>query len=78
MIEPGPHLWRCMANIELNMDRARLASHPAQWSCPKGFGTRFYERMNKINRIRDEVGNAGFDSLSDDDSDSRFLILRIL
>jgi hypothetical protein len=34
--------------------------------------------MNKIDRMRDEVGNAGFDSLFGDDSDSRYSILRIL
>jgi hypothetical protein len=34
--------------------------------------------MNKINRMRDEVGKVGFDSLFDDDSDSRFSILPIL
>jgi hypothetical protein len=34
--------------------------------------------MNQINRIRDQVGNPGFDSLFGDDSDSRFSILQIL
>jgi putative transposase len=31
MIEEGPHLWRCMVYIELNMVRAGAAPHPAQW-----------------------------------------------
>ena len=31
MIEPGPHLWRCMVYIELNMVRAGVVPHPEQW-----------------------------------------------
>jgi len=31
MIEPGPHLWRCMVYIELNMVRAGVVQHPKQW-----------------------------------------------
>jgi hypothetical protein len=41
-------------------------------------GFPYYDKMNKINWMRDEVGNAGFDSLFGDDSGSRFSILRIL
>ena len=31
IIEPAPHLWRCMAYIELNMVRAGVVRHPAEW-----------------------------------------------
>jgi putative transposase len=31
MIEEGPHLWNGMVYIELNMVRAGVVSHPAQW-----------------------------------------------
>jgi hypothetical protein len=41
-------------------------------------GVLCYDRMKMINRMRDEVGNAGIDSLFGAYSDSRLLILRIL
>jgi putative transposase len=31
MIEEGPHLWRCLIYIELNMVRAGVVKHPEQW-----------------------------------------------
>jgi putative transposase len=31
MIEEGPHLWNCMVYIDLNMVRAGVVAHPAQW-----------------------------------------------
>ena len=31
MIEPGPHLWNGMVYIDLNMVRAGVVAHPAQW-----------------------------------------------
>jgi REP element-mobilizing transposase RayT len=31
MIEDGPHLWNGMVYIDLNMMRAGVVSHPAQW-----------------------------------------------
>jgi hypothetical protein len=37
-----------------------------------------YDRMNRINRMRDEISNGGFDSLFGDDSDSQVSILGIL
>jgi len=43
MIEGGPHLWNAMAYIELNMARAGVVRHPAEWPwCSYGewFGSR--------------------------------------
>ena len=43
MIEEGPHLWNAMVYIDLNMVRAGVVSHPAQWPwCSYGewFGSR--------------------------------------
>ena len=31
MIEEGPHLCQCMVYIDLNMVRAGVVAHPAQW-----------------------------------------------
>ena len=31
MIEEGPHLWNGMVYIDLNMVRAGVVAHPAQW-----------------------------------------------
>ena len=31
MIEEGPHLWNAMVYIDLNMARAGVVTHPAQW-----------------------------------------------
>lgn len=43
MIEEGRHLWNCMVYVELNMVRAGVVVHPAQWhwcSCVEWMGTR--------------------------------------
>ena len=43
MIEEGPHLWNAMVYIDLNMVRAGVVSHPAQWrwcSYSEWFGSR--------------------------------------
>jgi putative transposase len=31
MVETGVHLWRCLLYIELNMVRAGVVDHPAEW-----------------------------------------------
>ncbi len=31
MVEDGVHLWNCIEYIDLNMVRARVVSHPADW-----------------------------------------------
>lgn len=31
MVESGEHLWNCMKYIDLNMVRAGVVAHPAQW-----------------------------------------------
>ena len=31
IIEDGPHLWNCMVYIDLNMVRAGIVAHPAEW-----------------------------------------------
>lgn len=31
MVEDGDHLWRCMSYIDLNMVRAGVVRHPAEW-----------------------------------------------
>jgi putative transposase len=43
MIEEGPHLWNAMVYIDLNMVRAGVVTHPAQWpwcSYREWFGSR--------------------------------------
>jgi len=43
MIEEGPHLWNAMVYIDLNMVRAGVVTHPAQWPCcsySEWFGSR--------------------------------------
>jgi len=32
-VQTGEHLQRCMAYIDLNMVRARVVTHPAEWEC---------------------------------------------
>lgn len=31
-IESGAHLWRCLICVDLNMVRAGVVNHPAQWN----------------------------------------------
>lgn len=51
MIEPGQHLWRCMAYIELNMVRAGVVSHPAQWPwCSYGEWMGQRQRYGVVNK----------------------------
>ena len=54
MIESGAHLWRCMRYIDMNMVRAGVVDHPAEWAwC--GFqelsGGRLRYRMLKMDEL---------------------------
>ncbi len=50
MIQNGRHLWRCLAYIDLNMVRAGVVSHPADWEWT---GYRELMGLRKRNRLLD-------------------------
>jgi len=55
-VEPGPHLFRCMVYIDLNMVRAGVVTHPSEWP----FGG-----YNEIENGRERYGLVDHKSLMD-------------
>jgi putative transposase len=47
MVQDGPHLWRCLTYIDLNMVRAGAVGHPSKWEW-----TGYHELMGLRRRYR--------------------------
>ena len=55
-VEPGPHLFRCMVYIDLNMVRAGVVRHPSEWP---------FSGYNEIENGRERYGLVDHKSLMD-------------
>ena len=55
-VEPGPHLFRCMVYIDLNMVRAGVVTHPSEWP---------FSGYNEIKNARERYGLVDHKSLMD-------------
>jgi len=55
-VEPGPHLFRCMVYIDLNMVRAGVVTHPSEWP---------FSGYNEIENGRERYGLVDHKSLMD-------------
>lgn len=52
--EEGPYLWRCLCQVELNMVRCGVVSHPREWEwlgCHEIMGSRRRYRLVDLDRL---------------------------
>lgn len=59
MIDSGEYLWRCMQYVDLNMVRAGVVGHPAQWpwgGYPELMGLRKRYRLLDQDRLIERLG----------------------
>ena len=65
IVESGRHLWNCLQYVDLNMVRAGVVAHPAEWmwcSYSELMGSRQRYRILSIERLQESLGGG---SLSD-------------
>lgn len=73
MIEDGPHLWRCMRYVDLNMVRAGVVTHPSEWEwtgCRELMGERRRNRVLDMKAVLDAVDMPTVESFRQQYNDS--------
>ena len=66
IVESGKHLWNCLQYVDLNMVRAGVVSHPAEWrwsSYGELMGTRRRYRILATERLLESLGGVSLEEL---------------